>query len=542
MASVLVRPTSVLPGDPYGDVYKHAWSFWHTLACLFEGHPLETPFLNAPGGAVLLDVMLVPALVMSPVSLVAGPVFAANLWVVLSLFGIGLSTWLLTEHATGSRLGATVAGLCAQSAPYLYGYPLESGVHERLTVWIFPLMVLGVLKARDGSWRWGLAAVAAVAASTMGCQAYGLFAAILLVLGAPLWFRAPDGKRVHWKVLLPTLLGIGLALGLVYLLVRQAALHSWSASIQLRRTDLTFGGMPSLDVATLSNLFDPFAVSGDTQATAEGDRLLKIVYLGWVPLVAATVGAAVGRFRIKIIVALGLLSAVMAMGATIEGFPNPVHLLFARTVPAYGALPPIWQQVAAFGPLAAVGVGSLVARWPKWWLAGLIVVLCVAERALALPLPLLVGTTDARVSGIYEHVDGPIVEIPRLWGRGLAPGPIFLAQTEHEQPVPVAINVGSSAFEDLPEVAFGRADDWESTIRCLEGHGFAWLAYHPSWLERGVDSASELARIEAVVGPAEHADEGLLLFRLTPNARHDAPLPRPAGRYGMSPAGSCPGM
>ena len=80
---VLGSPGERLVGTELGDVYKHAWSFWHTPHAL--GTWPWTEALNAPGGGRLWDVMLLPSLVMVPVTSLAGPVFASNVWVVVSL-------------------------------------------------------------------------------------------------------------------------------------------------------------------------------------------------------------------------------------------------------------------------------------------------------------------------------------------------------------------------------------------------------------------------------------------------------------------------
>ncbi|HJN76142.1 MAG TPA: hypothetical protein QGF58_19595 [Myxococcota bacterium] len=517
---------------------------------LAEGHLFETPFLNAPGGANLLDVMLVPALLMSPVAFALGPVAAANLWILLSFLLIGAATYRLAVELTGSRLGATFAGLFAQSAPYLYGYALESGVHERLTVWVFPLLVLGLLKAaRDGSWRWGLGAAVAVAVTTAGCQVYGVFCVVVLLLSFPIW-ALRGRQQTHWIPLAATLLAVCVGLIAVYALVHAAATDPWSASIQPGRTELSLGLRHTPDVATFATLLDPVTVSRDMGTTLVGDRLHKLVYLGWIPLLAGLAGAWAGRFDVRVVVAVGVLMALLATGSTLGGVgvPNPLFALFSAFVPTYGAIPPVWQQVGAFGPLAAVGVAALLARWPRWWLAAGLLVGWTIERGLSLPVPLLVGTAPASVPGLYDLVDGPLVEVPRVRdGRALAPGAIFLAQTSHEQPLPVAINLGSTAFDGMREVMLGVSESWPDTISCIEGHGFAWLAYHETWVAPHVDAEDELVELEETLGPPVASGDGIHLFRLEPDPRLKVQRTSPGRIYRNAPElglrpGVCPGM
>ena len=132
-------PSRLIMGNEQGDVYKHLWSFWHTLSEI-QTWPWTTK-LNTPHGGFLLDVMFAPALVLSPVSSLMGPVWAANIFVCLSFFLIGWTLYLLCLQKGFSKGEAFCAGLLCQSFPYLLGYPLASGVYERLSIWVFPLLL-----------------------------------------------------------------------------------------------------------------------------------------------------------------------------------------------------------------------------------------------------------------------------------------------------------------------------------------------------------------------------------------------------------------
>ena len=153
LLGVLVDPAGRLPGTELGDVYKHAWSYWHTPHAI--GAWPWTDSLNAPGGGVLWDVMLFPSLLMAPVDWIAGPVFTANLWVFFSLLLVGFCTAGFLRAIGASDLLAALGGFLAQGSPYLYGYPLYSGVHERLAVWVFPLLLWCVIRIQQqGGKRW----------------------------------------------------------------------------------------------------------------------------------------------------------------------------------------------------------------------------------------------------------------------------------------------------------------------------------------------------------------------------------------------------
>ena len=147
LLGVLSHPLSWMPGTPRSDLPKHIWSYWHTLHHLTTWP--ETTAIGAPYGGDFLDVMLIPGMIMAPVTAVAGPIASANLGVWASVFAVGLATAQLARRVVGSERSAVVAGLIAQVAPYLAGYGLGSGVHERLAIWVFPVVWLGLLSWRE---------------------------------------------------------------------------------------------------------------------------------------------------------------------------------------------------------------------------------------------------------------------------------------------------------------------------------------------------------------------------------------------------------
>ena len=548
MARVLPSIASSLPGDPRGDVYKHVWSFWHVL----ESPGLHTEMLNAPEGGVLVDLMWLPALLMAPVTAIAGPVLASNLWLILSFLAIGAATAGLAHELTERTWPSVFAGLCAQTAPMLLGYPLESGVHERFTAWVFPLVLLALLKAgRRGSIGWGVAGTVGLGFATMGCQVYGVFAVIMGVCCIPLWVGRSERK--HLFVLLGTLAGMGVTLGLVWAVVRHGAVDPESLSLQPMRTNLNFEAAPHTDGATAHWLLDP-RPGARPQQLRRGDVLIRAAYLGWVPLLAGVLGAVIARQRraVATIVLAGLIAAVLACGQPIRAgmseLWNPLHAAFVHIVPTYGRVPALWQQTAVVAPLVAVGLAALLARLPRRWalvVGSLLFIATLAERGAVLNVPFVGNAFDVPDMSLYDAIDepGPVVEIPRAYRGGSTADPrVFLAQTRHGQPIPVAINVGTTALDRYLPVLDGASTRWVEPTECLRAGGFRWLVVHGDAFRDNAYADVYGKLVDTLGEPV--ADDGVsAIFDLGP-VREAAPGPPPIVGEGAGAArrasGGCP--
>lgn len=495
LARVLLDPLGTLPGSELSDVYKHSWSYWHTLQQLGEGTWPFTSYLNHPEGGLLVDVMLIPNLLMAPVTAAGGAVLACNLWVLLMLAAVGLATYALARHLTGSVAGSLCAGLLVQTSPYLLGHALTSGVHERLLVWVYPLTVLGLLVVRrHGGLYWPLALAGAATLTTLSCPTYGLFLGVLLMLSIPLLLRWLHQEKARIRPLLVTFAAVGLVLGGCAALYHWLVVHpQWLASIPQQRVMPSMGlTSPVVNVASLGSLFNPLAVYQE-QPTRTDDELYLLVYVGWVPLLAMVGGAVVAfRKRKRLVLAvLGLALAflLLSLGPWVDIGPlyafNPFYHALSYVVPFYGGAQPVWQQAGVFVVLGMVGVACLVGAVPqrkkRWALAGLILTLALVERAVVLPVSPLLSTANARVPAIYDQArgEGGLVEIPRFRpGIKLSVGQMYIAQTRHGHPMPVGININRGFFDDYSPLVSIQAPSWAAVAHCLKRRGYRWVMVH----------------------------------------------------------------
>jgi len=546
LARVLPHLRTTVLGHPLSDVYKHVWPYWHTLAQLSEGTWPHTRYLNAPFGGALLDVMLVPSLLMAPVTAVGGPVLASNVWIGLSLFAVGAATYLLCRTVTGSVAGATTAGLLVQTCPYLLGYVLNSGVHERLTLWAFPLLVLGMHQcALRGGLRWPLLLIPVVGIVTLSSPTQGLMVAALTLglLPIVLWPSRGRSFRSRLVGLMPALVLLAIVQIGLFLLVRWvttephylAGIH-WIASEPLNLVDVQWP-KPSfywqnedhgvVHPSTLTSLLNPLAVHR-SQPQRLDDLLYMLTYLGWVPLLAIVGGIIVAwkqrRWRTIALVGLGLWFVLASLGPTFggqpRGMPNPFFLLLAFPIPMFDALNATWHLSCVFWGVSVIAIAHLVGvigrPRVRWMVCTALVLATLIERALVLPVPLLPPTAEGRVDPIYHQIDGDgaVLDLPYPRGTSAVSSDLmFLAQATHGQPIISAINTPHSWWHPLPELqaSSGMAGP---QLRCLGDHGFRWIVVHREGFTTPGERDALVIMLSQNVGTVKAATDQAVLFDL----------------------------
>ncbi len=132
-------------------------------------------------------------------------------------------------------------------------------------------------------------------------------------------------------------------------------------------------------------------------------------------------------------------------------------------------------------------------------------------------MPLPIAPTNARISKVYNSVggDGVLVDIPRIYRNTmLSKGETFLAQTRHERPITVGINIGLGILDNYLPVARGGSPDWTKTAACLRANGIRWVVVHGGWFTDSAAATACAAGLSQAAGPplANTGDE--LLYDL----------------------------
>ena len=131
-------------GD-FGDQQQTMWFLrWMPYAIAHHVNPLFTHAVNVPDGINLMwnTSVPLPALLLTPVTLTAGPVAAYNVLVTL---GLALSAWtaFLAIRRHASHPAAALGGLLYGFSPYMVAQAVG---HANLTLAIVPPLVLMVLE------------------------------------------------------------------------------------------------------------------------------------------------------------------------------------------------------------------------------------------------------------------------------------------------------------------------------------------------------------------------------------------------------------
>jgi hypothetical protein len=141
-----LHPTSVFVGATTADNSQHVWFLrWLPYALASHTNPLFTTSLIEPAGVNLMwnTSIPLPALLLSPLTLLAGPVASFDLAVTL---GVALSAWcmyLAASRWVRRRAAAVLAGAAYGFSPFLFDQSYTG--HSNMVIAVVPPLMLMVL-------------------------------------------------------------------------------------------------------------------------------------------------------------------------------------------------------------------------------------------------------------------------------------------------------------------------------------------------------------------------------------------------------------
>ncbi len=430
----LLEPGSVVPGHPQGDTYEHLHGYaWVARRLAAGALPWEAVDFGLPEGGVLWFPDLLGALLVLPVSLVAGAPIAYTLGVWLQVFAGLLGGYALGVRFGGGRATGLLAAAIFGGSPFVMGL-LHSGVSEYLHLGAFPLLWLASERAFGRGGR--AVALAGLAWAWLGWANvyYALFGAFVPLLA---WLTAPGvplGTALRRYVGMAALAGVCL---LPVALAIQASLQSPGAMLREESAPgWSWVFLPANDLAAFvvpgDQLFPDFRDGGNF-------GIRHVTYLGFVALLCA---APAWRRWWKPLCLAGLL----ALGPSLHWRGQPVRL-GEQFVPLPAAL--LWLPGSPFNAVhhpyrltvlpmlvLAAAAADALRRRPA---------LALAAAAAVLGETLLVSpgagpTPTASLAGVAELPEaGGVLDLPpdfrsdnRRW-MGL--------QAVHGHPIAYTINV-----------------------------------------------------------------------------------------------------
>ena len=396
----------MVAGNP-DDIRLFEWYLQHGPWSVLHGrNPLYFATMNAPAGVngMWNTSLLLPALLLAPVTALAGPLAAYNL-----LFALGLAAGpvcalplmrRLTRNNGAAALGAMVFGF----SPAV----LTSGIgHINLVLTALMSLMLacvydlatGRLDTLVGGTLLGLAAAGQLFTSEEILFQTGL---AVLLGGAVVVVTQP--WRVSWPGLVRT--GRGMGTGLCVFL----AVCAWPLWLQFFGPLHQHGSPFTLSFfeTDLRGFYVPshmfwLSTPGDSAFVAHygGGPAEYLAYLG-APLLAVAVLAGLTRIadrNARMLLGTGLLFALFSLGGTllVNGKQTGVHLPWGvvENWPVFGsALPDRFALVAG---LAAAGLLAMAVDWllATGWVIAMFAALAVAAVCVVPLIPRPYGTTAA---------------------------------------------------------------------------------------------------------------------------------------------------
>ncbi|HEV2224037.1 MAG TPA: hypothetical protein VGR84_13645 [Candidatus Acidoferrales bacterium] len=177
-----LSPASALLGYP-GDNFQHAWFLWHFARAIASGHdPFYTHLLFYPARANLAWSTLDPlaGILALPLSMLAGPVIAYNLSLILQLALAAFFARLLCLRICRNEIAALFGGIAFGLGPFLLAHAL--GHLSLVTAFPIPLYVLALdnlLRKEVPSWKEGVLAGLALLLTAFGHYNYTVFCILL---------------------------------------------------------------------------------------------------------------------------------------------------------------------------------------------------------------------------------------------------------------------------------------------------------------------------------------------------------------------------
>jgi hypothetical protein len=425
-------------GDPE-DVDQFAFFIRYAATALAHWHlpALVTTAMNAPRGINMMwnTSFLLPGIVLSPVTLLAGPQVSLTIVLTLGLAGSPASAfWVLRRW--GASLGAAALGGA------LYGFSpalMDSAIgHYNFVLAVAPPLIIDALlrlmtgrgsPVRIGLWLGLLTAAQLFTAEELLADTVvaGLVILVLLALTHPDAVLDRVSGAVYglgtWAAVVLLICGRGLWVQLFGPLAQHG---SWETAGTFTSHLGTFVTPPS------TVLFHTHA-SPTLAASGAGYLPEYLAYLGW-PLLVLLVAATIGYWREPKIRIMGLTWAVLEVlslggqSRKVHGLLYPGGLLpwhWLQSLPGIGAVLPDRFSILADGAAAAVLAFSLdrarsaVPDRARWWRRSLPAAVAVLALLPLVPLPLETGAVSPVPAGwqatftrLRLAQDAPVLIVP----------------------------------------------------------------------------------------------------------------------------------
>ena len=522
-------------GHPQADTYNHVWGFWQVAQAVGGGEsPLWTSAVGFPEGGALWFIDLFGALWTLPVQWAAGPAVAYEVALWVNLVLAGYAAWLLARNVGGSPPGSALAGVGFAAAPQLLGQ-LHNGISETLSVGWLPLGLWALLRFwRAPGRRNGLLAGALLCVCGFANFYYGLFLGLVWVaVGLAGLLRGRFRLELGWVVLA--------ALPLVGLLAAFRGTLASSSALVERDPEFVYASLVGHNMVDLLAFFHPGDFHSPDLLELFDEHLQVVVYVGWVLLVPALIGAWRSR-RARWWGALALVSFVFALGPYLYLGGGYWQLPGGTWVPlpflALFELIPIFSPIShayRFAIPMQLALGVCAALWLRGRWAWALVPAFLVEALFLSPASWPVERSPVEVPAVYAAIptEGAVLDLP-VSLQVLDRSRYNLYQVSHGRPIPYGLNDPTPEWLDQNPLTRSLIDLERSAVASRPGTrptldlglgrerlvaaGFAAIVVHQRAYPPHVRD-KVLGELELVCGPGEVVGDQVLFPLSHPGVR-----------------------
>ena len=409
-----------------GDPSLSIWALqWIPFALSHHLNPLFTSFLHYPTGVTLMwnSSLLFPSLVLSPVTVLWGPIVSYNVLTLLSMWLSGWCAFLAVRRYSRRWVPAAVAGLLYQFSPFLAS---QITVHAQIFVAVFPpllVLLLDEILVRQRRRAWligGLLGLATAAQLLTGTEVL----AISVVMSVPALITLAIIFRARLRERLGYTLRAGAAALAVFAVLAGYPLYFLLLGPQRVSGELQgdiYMARPQAFVipSKLQLLGGPSAIADSSVYIGIPLLLLLIAVTVWMRRRPAVVAAAV-TVACTMVLALG---DFLAIGSTATDIRLPWRI--AIKLPLLNNVLPVRLMVVAYlalGVIVAIFVDRVLEA-PRWKRVGGLAVAAVALIPLIPTLPIESSQLD--VPAFFT--DGQAQRLPKTGSVLMTPYGVYLA-------------------------------------------------------------------------------------------------------------------
>jgi len=453
-------------GDWAYDGFHYTYLIWWAREALFELHasPADLQLVNYPFG--FQNPLVMTYALFYLVGLIFKPFLSAvatfNVLTLLAFFLSGISACALCTYLTGNRWAGFFGGLVYAFSPCHIAHAI-SGHLDLISIYPFPvyllLLIRGIRQPRKAT---AVLCALALAASML---VQPLYIPYLLVPITAIWLiyeLVVLRLRVTCKMLLYLLGTFGIAGALILpfywplfcLQLQQGGDYLVQQGLVAFSADLLgfISPPPSNPILNSLGLIPEYAHRATPEGWLVGEAM---VYLGFVPLMLAVLGAWHGRRKWGAWVLVAVVAAVLSLGPFLKvggqlvsfeagdgietRVPLPYALLAHLPVFSLGRTPArfTFTLVLALAVLSAHGLNVLLRRLPyRWGFVFLVALslLTMSECLIAWPYPMTELQIPSGLSDLAETPDdAAILGLPPMPQRAKLIGLFY--QTLHQHPL-----------------------------------------------------------------------------------------------------------